>query len=77
MARGAQRPSGSRTRQNGARTRQHDARTRTRRGPGHDADGTIQVLAKVVREVEAAVRRGRTPPSVRTKFQVVALLMRE
>ncbi|OLT23814.1 helicase [Ornithinimicrobium sp. CNJ-824] len=77
MARGAQRPSGARTRQNGARTRQHDARTRTRRGPGHDADGTIQVLAKVVREVEAAVRRGRTPPSVRTKFQVVALLMRE
>jgi superfamily II DNA or RNA helicase len=35
------------------------------------------VLARTVREVEAAVQRGRVAPSVRTKFQVVALLMRE
>nr|WP_205739715.1 DEAD/DEAH box helicase [Georgenia sp. SYP-B2076] len=37
----------------------------------------MPVLARVVREVEAAVQRGRVMPSVRTKFQVVALLVRE
>ncbi|WP_134773755.1 DEAD/DEAH box helicase [Ornithinimicrobium flavum] len=63
MARGAQ--------------RQHGARTRTRRGPRPDNDGIIPVLARVVREVESAVQRGRSVPSTRTKFQVVALLMRE
>ncbi|MFK5635934.1 MULTISPECIES: DEAD/DEAH box helicase [unclassified Ornithinimicrobium] len=63
MARGAQRHNG--------------ARTRTQRRPRHDNDGIIPVLAKVVREVESAVQRGRTQPSIRTKFQVVALLMRE
>jgi superfamily II DNA or RNA helicase len=35
------------------------------------------VLARAVREVEAAVQRGPVMPSVRTKFQVVALLVRE
>jgi superfamily II DNA or RNA helicase len=35
------------------------------------------VLARAVREVEAAVQRGPMKPSVRTKFQVVALLVRE
>ncbi|PFG39841.1 helicase-like protein [Georgenia soli] len=35
------------------------------------------MLAQVVRDVEAAVQRGRVTPSVRTKFQVVALLVRE
>jgi hypothetical protein len=35
------------------------------------------VLARAVREVEAAVQRGPVVPSVRTKFQVVALLVRE
>ncbi len=63
MARGAQ--------------RHHGARTRPQRRPRHDNDGIIQVLAKVVREVESAVQRGRALPSVRAKFQVVALLMRE
>ena len=76
MARGAQRRNGARTR-HGTRARPHGAGTRTEHRPRHDDDGTIQVLAKVVREVESAVKRGRTSPSVRTKFQVVALLMRE
>ena len=40
-------------------------------------DGIMPVLARTVREVEAAVQRGRVMPSVRTKFQVVALLARE
>ena len=35
------------------------------------------MLARVVREVEGDVRRGLVGPSVRTKFQVVALLVRE
>jgi SNF2 family DNA or RNA helicase len=63
VARGAQRRSG--------------ARTRTQRRPRHANDDLIQVLAKVVREVESAVQRGSALPSTRTKFQVVALLMRE
>jgi SNF2 domain-containing protein/helicase-like protein len=35
------------------------------------------VLARAVREIEAAVERSNVQPSVRTKFQVVALLVRE
>jgi hypothetical protein len=35
------------------------------------------VLARAVREVEGAVQRGSAAPSVRTKFQVVGLLVRE
>ncbi|TCO51312.1 helicase-like protein [Kribbella antiqua] len=37
----------------------------------------MPVLARAVREVEGAVERGAVRPSVRTKFQVVALLVRE
>lgn len=35
------------------------------------------MLARAVREVESAVERGAMRPSVRTKFQVVGLLVRE
>ncbi|MGC1208283.1 MAG: ATP-dependent helicase, partial [Ornithinimicrobium sp.] len=63
MARGAQ--------------RQNDARTRIRSRPRRDNDGIIPVLAMTVREVESEVQRGRVSPSIRTKFQVVGLLMRE
>jgi superfamily II DNA or RNA helicase len=48
-----------------------------RRVRARDNDGIIPVLARAVREVEAAVQRGPVMPSVRTKFQVVALLVRE
>ena len=44
---------------------------------GRDRDDVISVLARAVREVEAAAERGRVTPAVRTKFQVVALLVRE
>jgi hypothetical protein len=37
----------------------------------------IRVLARAVREVEAKAQRGPLTPSGRTKFQVVALLVRE
>ena len=42
-----------------------------------DNEGIIPVLARAVREVEAGVQRGPVTPSARTKFQVVALLVRE
>jgi hypothetical protein len=42
-----------------------------------DRDDVISVLARAVREVEAAAQGGRVTPAVRTKFQVVALLVRE
>lgn len=50
------------------------SRRRTAR-PGEQ--GLIPVLAGVVREIEGAVQRPPVRPAVRTKFQVVALLVRE
>ncbi len=67
MARRGQRSS------SGARTR---TATRPRRTRPLDNEGIIPVLARAVREVENAVQRG-SGSSVRTKFQVVALLVRE
>jgi superfamily II DNA or RNA helicase len=40
-------------------------------------EGIIPALARTVREVETAVPRGAVVPSVRTKFQVVGLLVRQ
>ncbi|SDD30186.1 Superfamily II DNA or RNA helicase, SNF2 family [Geodermatophilus telluris] len=59
-------------RQTGARrtTPRRDRRVR------HDGD-LVAVLARTAREVEAAAARGRVTPSVRTRFQAVALLLRE
>ena len=37
----------------------------------------MPVLARAVREVESTVQRGRVMPSTRTRFQVIALLVRE
>jgi superfamily II DNA or RNA helicase len=37
----------------------------------------MSVLARSVREVESALRSGRVTPATRTKFQAVALLLRE
>jgi hypothetical protein len=62
------------------------ARTRARRPRGSNGgnggakrsnDGILPVLARVVREVEADVRRGRIGQATRAKFQAVALLTRE
>ncbi|SDE23594.1 Superfamily II DNA or RNA helicase, SNF2 family [Blastococcus fimeti] len=46
---------------------------RRARGP----EDVIAVLARAVREVEAAVQRGSVTASVRTKFQAIALIARE
>jgi hypothetical protein len=43
----------------------------------HHRDDTISVLARTAREVEAAAQRGRVTPAVRSKFQAVALLLRD
>ena len=65
MARPGQRQTGAR------RTAPRKQRRVRRRGD------VVSVLARTVREVEAAVRRGRVTPAVRTKFQAVALLLRD
>ncbi|MCU1622179.1 MAG: helicase [Frankiales bacterium] len=55
-----------------------NTRSNPRQSPrGPREVGMIPVLAKAVRDVELAVQRGRVNPSVRTTFQVVALLVRE
>ncbi|MBJ7357051.1 MAG: DEAD/DEAH box helicase [Nocardioides sp.] len=66
MGRRGQRRSG------GTRTAQ-----RSRRVRDLDNEGIIPVLARAVREVENGVARGDVRRSLRTKFQVVALLVRE
>jgi hypothetical protein len=48
-----------------------------RRAPRPSEQGIIPVLAGVAREVENAMRRPPPRPGVRTKFQVVALLVRQ
>ena len=40
-------------------------------------EGIIPLLARAVREVEASAQRGKATPANRTKFHVIALLMRE
>ncbi|NMM31822.1 MAG: DEAD/DEAH box helicase [Cellulomonas sp.] len=68
MARPGQRRSG------GAGT---DLGAQRRRTPRRAEQGIIPVLTEVAREVDSAVQRPPTRPAVRTKFQVVALLVRE
>ena len=48
-----------------------------RRPRGQDDEGIIPVLAKAVRQVEAAAQRGKVRPNDRTAYQVAALLVRE
>ena len=59
-------------RQKGARRTVPPKQRRVR----HRGD-VVSVLSRTVREVEAAVLRGRVTPAVRTKFQAVAMLLRD
>jgi SNF2-related domain/Helicase conserved C-terminal domain len=43
----------------------------------HHRGDVISVLSRAVREVEAAAQRGRVTPAVRTKFQAIAMLLRD
>jgi hypothetical protein len=67
LARQGQRQSGAR------RGASRDQQARGARGP----EDVISGLARAVREVEAAVQRQRVTPAVRTKFQAVALGVRQ
>jgi SNF2-related domain/Helicase conserved C-terminal domain len=49
---------------------------RTPRGGRRDNDGLIPVLARAVRQVEAAVERGQVTASQRSRFQAATLLAR-
>jgi SNF2 family DNA or RNA helicase len=42
-----------------------------------DRDDVVSVLSRTVREIEAALRSGRVTSTTRTKFQAVALMLRE
>ncbi len=59
--------------------RQKGARRTVPRKQGRvrDRGDVVSVLARTAREVEAAALRGRVTPAVRTKFQAVALLLRD
>ena len=57
-------------------SRSRGGRTPVRRKHTHN-EGIIPLLARAVREVEASTQRGKASPQNRTKFQVIALLMRE
>src|SRR3954471_11332198 len=59
-------------RQTGARRSNPRKQGRVR----HHGD-VASVLARTVREVEVAVQGGRVTPAVRTKFEAVALMLRE
>jgi hypothetical protein len=59
-------------RQNGARRTVPGEQRRVR----HRGD-VVSALAQTAREVEAAARRGRVTPAIRTKFQAVAMLLRD
>jgi superfamily II DNA or RNA helicase len=61
-----------------ARTNSTNGSGRERRRSKHtDDEGLLPVLAKAVREVEGHAQRGAIRRSGRTKFQVIALLVRE
>ncbi|KRF16788.1 helicase [Nocardioides sp. Soil797] len=69
-------------RQNGAtrpaqKNNQKNGRGNQRRNRPLDNEGIIPVLARAVREVEIAVQKSNVQRPDRTKFQVVALLVRE
>ena len=48
-----------------------------KQGRARGRSDVVEVLARAVREVEAAAARGPVTPSVRAKFQAVALVLRE
>ncbi|CAN5449964.1 hypothetical protein BH09ACT4_BH09ACT4_10840 [soil metagenome] len=51
--------------------------TQTRRRQHQDETGIIPVLARTVRTIENSAERGKVNPSNRTRFRIVAVLVRE
>lgn len=64
------------TAKNASRGSNGSSRSNGRRKHTHN-EGIIPLLARAVREVEASAQRGKATPANRTKFHVIALLMRE
>ncbi|GAB2771112.1 hypothetical protein GCM10027020_25210 [Nocardioides salsibiostraticola] len=78
MARRGQRQSGANRSNNGNQPRAKKGNQRAKQRVRElDNEGILPVLAKAVREVENRAQRGPVQPEGRTKFQVVALLVRE
>jgi hypothetical protein len=77
LARAGQRQTGARrTAQRNQPAQRNQRSPRKQRRASHSGD-VVSVLARTARELEAAVQRGRVTPAVRTKFQAVALLLRD
>src|SRR5690606_37356735 len=71
-------PSSRRARRSGDPVPSSQARLLDRRAArGDEAAPIIPILARKVREVEAKAARGKVGPTNRTRFQVIALLVRE
>src|SRR6201986_2316070 len=66
----------ARTGQRKTSARRTAPRKQQQRRASHRGD-TVSELARTARELEAVVQRGRVTPAVRTKFQAVALLLRD
>ena len=82
MARSGQKTTSGGRKSGTAKTSQAQGRTAqkkssSRRSRHGDDVGIIPVLARAVREVESAAERGKASPANRTKFQVIALVMRD
>lgn len=77
MARSGQKATSASRNANGHGGKSTQKRSNSRRSRPGDDVGIIPVLARAVREVEGAAERGRVSPVNRTKFQVIALLMRD
>jgi hypothetical protein len=74
---------GDTRRSSGSSTRRDTRETRSgnggggRRGATRQRKDVVAVLSDGVREVQSAVKAGRLTPAVRSRFQAVALLLRE
>ncbi len=77
MARRGQRQSGANRSSGGNQPKKKGNQRAKQRVRELDNEGILPVLAKAVREVENRAQRGPVQPEGRTKFQVVALLVRE
>ena len=77
MARSGQKATSATRNSSGQGGKSTQKRSSSRRSRPGDDVGIIPVLARAVREVEGAAERGRVSPANRTKFQVIALLMRD
>jgi len=71
-------PSGQQATSGSRSTRRGTARSAPQRARKHqDETGVIPVLARITRTIENSAERGKVSPANRTRFRVVAVLVRE